>query len=156
MNANVGFWEKTEGEQQKGKTKRTWRGVFVLAPFWWCSACSSAGEHGTSSHTSYCLGSVKKKKGITHYWGRFFLLPWDEPDRPGCLPCGSPRDVPIRLGRPLWTPGCPGPPTWCIPDNGRHTAADTRSPTAACTLEMIRTRQHMLPKLLVLSSIIWI
>ena len=82
MNANVGFWEKTEGEQQKGKTKRTWRGVFVLAPFWWCSACSSAGEHGTSSHTSYCLGSVKKKKKESHIieGGFFFFREMNQTD----------------------------------------------------------------------------
>lgn len=46
-------WRKTE----KQKTQ-TWRAVFVLALFWWCSACSSAAKHGTTSHKSYCLCAV--------------------------------------------------------------------------------------------------
>lgn len=47
-------------ENDKEVETETWKGVFVLAPSWWCSACSSAAKHGTFSHRSYCLGSVKR------------------------------------------------------------------------------------------------
>ncbi len=57
---------KTGGGWQSGKRSETWRGVFVHAPFWWCWACSSAAKHGTFSHRSYCLGSVKKDCTPSH------------------------------------------------------------------------------------------
>lgn len=66
-------------EENEQKRTQTWRGVFVLVLFWWCSTCSSAATHGTSSHTSYCLYAV-----IWHYmfniWYKIFFLmfsfPW--------------------------------------------------------------------------------
>lgn len=45
-------------EENEQKGTQTWRGVFVLVLFWWCSICSSAAKHGTSSHTSYWLCAV--------------------------------------------------------------------------------------------------
>lgn len=66
--------EKTGGEWQSERRTETWRGVFVLAPFWWCWACSSAAKHGTFSHRSCCLCSVKRDHMSSRVFGTTFTL----------------------------------------------------------------------------------
>lgn len=64
INVCVAVGKRQEENDKAKKGTQTWRGVFVLAPFWWCWACSSAAKHGTFSHRSYCLGSVKKSSHL--------------------------------------------------------------------------------------------
>lgn len=66
--------EKDRRRMNKRKQTETWRGVFVLAPFWWCSACSSAAKHGTFSRRSYCVGSVIRDNASLRAFSATFTL----------------------------------------------------------------------------------
>lgn len=98
-NQSPDFSELKSENGWKRKEAQTWRGVFVLALFWWCWACSNDAKPGTFSRRSYYLCSVRRD----HLSSRdicVFVLPIDHRDKDAYLVVSPQTCQSVRINHP--------------------------------------------------------